>query len=66
MFPNLNHWYLPISGFFASSASSVVKRVLGKRMKIFDLQKVDGKKSNHHKGDTAPMHGMYSCNTFHL
>lgn len=33
--------YLPISGFFASSASSVVKRVFGKRMKIFDLQKAD-------------------------
>lgn len=30
--------YSPISGFFASSASSVLKRVFGKRMKIFDLQ----------------------------
>lgn len=32
---------IPISGFFASSASSVVKSVLGKRMKIFDLQEQD-------------------------
>lgn len=32
---------LPISGFFASSASSVLKRVFGKRMKIFDLSKCD-------------------------
>lgn len=40
-FYNPYHRYLPISGLFASSASSVLKRVLGKRMKIFDLQKVD-------------------------
>lgn len=38
---NRVYWLSPISGFFASSASSVLKRVLGKRMKIFDLQKTN-------------------------
>lgn len=33
--------HLPISGFLASRASSVLKRVLGKQMKILDLQGED-------------------------
>lgn len=36
---NFEHCYIPISGFLASRASSVVNSVFGKRMKILDLQK---------------------------
>lgn len=44
---------LPMSGFFASSASSVVKRVFGRRMKIFDLQKVDKEIGDHWMVNTS-------------
>ena len=59
LFPNLNHCYLPISGFFASSASSVVKRVFGKRMKIFDLQTADKTCDNF-----QCVHVFYTCLIF--
>lgn len=49
-----------MSGFFASRASSVVKRVFGKRMKIFDLQKADKEIPDGARDAVMPAPTLYS------